>query len=586
MLEHLEIRSTAPVPGWEYDWTAGEATYAVDPRHPGNARITDLDLAPRDPDGLVRFRGDVVLLRPTHGGNHRAVLSVCNRGAVSIPFRSAMTAHGVAGVPDLVDTMLLEQGWSIAWGGWQWDVDRSSRLAGLDAPTLRVEPGLMRSEFFISTVTEELRLADQYPLAHFAGYPTFDLDDPDAVLTMRTAQLGARVQVPRRQWRFTSPDTFAVDGGFQPFHYYELFYRSTSAPVVGAGLLAIRDLGASLRRCHDHVLAIGVSQTGRFLREFVHAGLNLDEQGRQVFDGLFINIASARRGEFNRRFAQPSLLHPLMPEYGPPYDSASLLERQRTVGGVPKIMITNSASEYWRGDGALVHQDAVTGADLPEDPDVRAHLVSGTDHIGPLGAFKSSLPVANPVHHLDPSPVLRALFVQLNQWACDGIAPSPSRVPRTADGTLARREEVLARFREAAAIPDPAALPYTPDIDSRQTSWPLQLGDPRVALVSTVDQVGNEIAGIRLPEVEVGIAAFTGWNPRRHVDGLPDVLLDLTGSRLTGLDGPACPDIEAAVRAATRRLVSDRLLLERDVDHVIARALSELKESGATDPSG
>lgn len=471
--------------------------------------------------------------------------------------------------------MLLEQGWTIAWGGWQWDVDRTAGLAGLDAPILEVEPGPMRSEFFITAATDELTLADQNPMVRFASYPTFDVGDPDATLTVRTSQLGRRQLVPRDRWRFTSPSAFALDGGFQPFHYYELLYRSTLAPVVGTGLLAIRDFGAYLRQDHHHVLAVGVSQTGRFLREFVYEGLNLDEQGRQVFDGLFINIASARRGEFNRRYAQPSLLQPLMPEYGPPYDSSSLLARQRAAGGVPKLMLTNSAYEYWRGDGALVHQDPVTGADLPEDPDARCHLISGSDHLGAMGEFKSYFPVANPIHQLDPNPILRALFIQLSEWACDGVAPSGSRVPRAGDGTLAERGDVLARFPEAAT-PDPEVLPYTPEIDTRAAGWPLHLGAPRVALVSTVDEAGNEAAGIRLPELEAGLAAFTGWNPRRHIDGLPDTLMDMVGSRLPPLRSPGSDHSAAvqAVREAARRLVSERLLLDRDVDDVVTRALS------------
>jgi len=130
-----------------------------------------------------------------------------------------------------------------------------------------------------------------------------------------------------------------VDGGFEPFRWYELIYRTRLAPVVGAGLLALRDLGAHLRRDHDHVFAHGVSQTGRLLREYVFAGLNLDEQDRRVYDGLSIHVAGARRGEFNRRHAQPSVLA-AMPEYGPPHDATALLARQRALGGVPKIMIT------------------------------------------------------------------------------------------------------------------------------------------------------------------------------------------------------------------------------------------------------
>jgi Alpha/beta hydrolase domain len=220
--------------------------------------------------------------------------------------------------------------------------------------------------------------------------------------------------IPRDQWRFTSPTSIALDGGFQPSRWYEVIYRSSHSPVAGAGLLALRDVGAYLRAASGvaseencaAVFASGISQTGRVLREFVFQGLNAGEGGEPVFDGVHADIASARRGEFNRRYAQPGLLSPMMPEYGPPYNSAALLARQRELGGVPKLLLTNSAWEYWRGDGALVHQDPVTGADLPEDPDVRTYLISGTDHLGPAGPIKRAMPLANPPHNLDRGPVL------------------------------------------------------------------------------------------------------------------------------------------------------------------------------------
>jgi Alpha/beta hydrolase domain len=287
-------------------------------------------------------------------------------------------------------------------------------------------------------------------------------------------------------------------------------------------------------------------------------------------------IASARRGEFNRRYAQPGLLHPMMPEYGPPYDTSSLLARQRALGGVPKIILTNSSWEYWRGDGALVHQDPVTGADLPEDPDARSYLISGTDHIGPAGDLKQMFPTGNPPHSLDPGPVVRALFTQLEQWVADGVEPASSAVPRQADRTAASRGSVLKEF-PGAALPEAGTLPYTPGLDPDRVQWPLELGEPRIALVSAVDDNGNEIAGIRLPAVETGIAAYTGWNPRRHVDGLPDVLYDMVGSRLPARSTPT----ERELRAAARQLARARFLLEEDVELAVRQALAETTEEFA-----
>ena len=339
--------------------------------------------------------------------------------------------------------------------------------------------------------------ADAPPLV-YGAYPTAAVDAPEAFLRVRVAQMGPSVIIPRSAWSFTSPTTIAPKGGFQPQRWYELTYRCSHAPVAGAGLLAVRDFGAHLGNEHAGVFAYGQSQSGRFLRELLFEGLNLAEDGRQVFDGLLAEIAGARREEFNRRYAQPGLLVPMMPENGPPYDSGSLLGRQRGRGGVPKVFFVNSAAEYWRGDGALVHQDAVTGADLPEDPDVRAYLVSGTDHIGNMPGMKQTVPLVNPPHLLDQGPVVKALFAQLQEWAMDGVAPTPSMVPRQSDGTATSRETVLESFA-ASTWPDPAVLPYTPEIDPDVVEWPLPLGEPRVALFSAVDEHGNEQKPRRLP---------------------------------------------------------------------------------------
>ena len=243
-----------------------------------------------------------------------------------------------------------------------------------------------------------------------------------------------------------------LDGGFHAFRWYTLVYRSARCPVTGVGLLAVRDTVSFLRGegAIRYAFGFGISQSGRFLRQFLYEGRNLDEAGRVVFDGVFAHIASSRRGEFNHRYAQPGITHVIGFSNLPPYDTAGLLAPQRAIGGVPKLLLTNSSWEYWRGDGALVHADPETGQDLPDDPDARAYLLAGTDHIGAM-PFKDHMPVANPVHTHDVSPLLRALFVALEEWVCEGGTPPESAVPRWADGTAATRPEVLERFAGNAA---------------------------------------------------------------------------------------------------------------------------------------
>jgi len=560
-----------------YEWVVAVGRSAVDPAEHGARRIADLELAPRDADGRVRFEFDVRLLRPRAGGNGRALLVVPNRGMTGgVPFSAgAAPAFGPGEDPDPGDAFLLERGWTIAWCGWQWDVRRDQGGLGLAAPLADVEPGPMRLEFRPDAVQADHPLSDSSPLFAFEDYPTADQGDPEATLWVRTTPMGSPRLVPRERWRFVDRTHVALDGGFQPFHWYQLVYRPSIAPVVGTGLLAVRDVGSWLHGSVDHVLAYGASQSGRFLRHLLYEGLNVDEAGHRVFDGLFTHIAGARRGEFNCRYGQPSLTHPLTPDYGPPYATGDLLERQAALGpgGGPKVVATNSAWEYWRGDGALVHQDPETGADLAEHPDSRTYLLAGTDHFGPF-PVKDQLPVANPVHHLDPGPVLRALLMALEAWACDGVEPPASRVPRQADGTAVTRQVVLETFTDGAR-PDPDELPFTPRLDPEDRSWPLSWGEPTVALVSAVDGGGNEVAGVRLPAQAVATSAYTGWNPRRPVAGLPSVLYEFAGSRLRLQAGtpPTGAELARRTHQVALALVAQGLLLAEDVERTVAEAL-------------
>jgi hypothetical protein len=270
-----------------------------------------------------------------------------------------------------------------------------------------------------------------------------------------------------------------------------------------------------------------------------------------------------------------------------PFGAADLLARQRELGGVPKAIFINSATEYWISGGALLHVDPHTGADLPEDPDVRTYLVASTDHFG-SSKIKEAMPTANPVHRLDVTPVNRALLVALEDWVCEGIDPPVSKVPRTSDGTAVARKEVLSLFSHTTA-PDPSALPHARHIDLGPDAhrgigrWPIKLGAPYVDLVSAVDEDGNEVAGIRLPAVAAPLAAYTGWNPRRHIDELPDVLYERVGSKLAFPPGrpsvteryPSYDDYVAAARSAAESLVAERFLLADELDSVVQKAAAD-----------
>lgn len=589
-VESVHTSNVYPHTDSRYEWVEATVNFAVDPDSHANQRIVDLELAPRDGDGLVRFNADLRVLRPIDGGNGKMLFVVPNRG---VPTNA----------PWLKGGFLLDRGWTIASCGWQWDVQRGPAILGLTAPQADVAPGFMRLQWRSDTAKDDHSLSFSAPeiesipgaeaLFTFTDYPTIDVDDPEAVLTVRTAPDADPTTVPREAWRFSDETHVTVDGGFQPFHWYELVYRTSLAPVAGCGLLAIRDMVSHLRADHlladgiDHTFAYGVSQAGRLLRQFLSDGLNVDESGMTVFDGVFSDSASAARGEFNHRYAQPSAA--AISGFGTAgrFGNADLLARQRELGGVPKTIFTNTATEYWQGDGALVHVDPHTGQDLPEDPDVRTYLLAGTDHFG-SSKIKDALPAANQVHHLDVTPVTRALLVALAEWVSDGVEPPASRVPRTGDGTAIARKDVLSGFGYAT-MPAPAWLPSSrrvdlgPDADHGIGRWPVKFGESHVDLVSAVDEDGNEVAGIRLPAVAAPLATYTGWNARRFVEELPDVLYERLGSKLPFPPGqpsvidryPTRDDYAAAVRAAAETLVAERFLLAAEIDTMVKKAAAD-----------
>ncbi len=87
---------------------------------------------------------------------------------------------------------------------------------------------------------------------------------------------------------------------------------------VGLGFVAIRDFASFLKSVNSSLfstdgshriqrsLTFGVSQTGRFLRDFPYPGFNQDENKGVTLDGIWAEVAGAGRGTFNQRFGQPS----------------------------------------------------------------------------------------------------------------------------------------------------------------------------------------------------------------------------------------------------------------------------------------
>jgi hypothetical protein len=350
------------------------------------------------------------------------------------------------------------------------------------------------------------------------------------------------------------------------------------------------------------------------VRHFLYLGLNVDEAGRQVYDGLLPHVAGARRGEFNHRFAQPSVqatagfghLFPFTDEdMTDPLTGLTdgLLRRQRALGGMPKLVYTNTGAEYWRGDGSLLHTDPMASRDLPQMPETRIYHFASTQHsIGALPQRQVNADDGSrgryPFGVVDYAPLLRAALTNLDRWVAEGVEPPPSRHPRIDDGTAVPRAKVIETFRTLPdqALPDPGKLwvirviDMGPEEECGVGRYPVEEGAVYPCLASAVDADGNEVAGIRLPDVSVPVATHTGWNLRHPGSGSPDQMIPMQGfarffaatrAQRLAVNDPR-PSLEeryqskehylTLVRKAAEALVAQRYVLAGDVDILVANA--------------
>ena len=627
-----------------YELLEGTAHFALDPELALNQVITDLDLAPRSGDGRVHFSSDFNLLRPRDParGNRTLLMDIPNRGRTTVfrlnhqPPPRSRTAR-----PDAGDGWILRQGYTIAWCGWQHDVIANGEYLGINAPEALIEgkpvSGPVSCKLQPNSPTQVMMLSDR---GH-RTYPTLDVNDPEAKLVVRQDPWTAGQVVPREDWSFSrldgdalvqDPNWIYYPDGFQAGQCYEVVYTAVGAPLSGIGLAGTRDIASFLRHSSqldgnpsagtvDFTLGFGVSQGGTFLRQMLYLGLCEDEEGRLVFDGILSEIAGARRGAANWRFGQPSYVGPPVPGNIFPYagnpqmdpttgKTDGLQMRAPASGKLPKIIYANSSAEYWVLQGALIHTDLATGGDTETPENERIYHLAGNQHGGgfpfPL-TDTTSYPENNRALYLYNSlnyqSLIRAAVANLASWVREGRTPPPSKHPRTADGTAVPREVTLQRLELIPGVRRPEPLPPVGSFDFGQgtTPWCATKLQPDFLgaypdLVPAVDSDGNDLGGIRLPDLEVPLATYTGWNAR-HADiggeGQPLVLAGATipfpvTAAARQAKGDPRPSIEeryaskdaflAEIRSAAVELVRQGYMLEEDVEPTVSGSAARYEE--------
>ena len=626
------VTTRESVLGGDYEKLAGTVELELDPAHPANTRIVDLDRAPRNARGRVEASADFVVLRPREppARGSVALLEVSNRGGkAALPyFNRARWSVDPSAPDDFGDRLLMRWRLTVMWVGWQFDVPRQPGLLRLRAPIARGTDGpiegLVRSDWTIERPTTTLSLAHRDHVA----YPVVDPAHPDNVLTVRTTRLGPRQVVPRERWRFArledgrlvdDPAHVHLASGFERGKIYELIYRARDPVVVGIGLAAVRDFVSWAR--YDSrsafpttsAIAFGVSQSGRFLRHFLYQGFNADESGRTVFDGMLVHTAGAGRGSFNHRFAQPSRDAHRFSAFFYPTDLFPFTTRTQTdpVTGVtdglrppsaerataPKIFFTNTGYEYWGRAGSLIHTSPDGAADVLPLPSERIyHLAGGQHFVGDFPPSESQrIGDAYRGNPLDFLLTLRALLVRLVQWVVEDRAPPPSSYPTRAAGTLVPLGALRVPRLAGVTTPAVAHEAYRVDYGPRWregiiTREPPGIGAPFAVLVPQVDADGNERGGVRGVELLAPLATYLPWQLRGGQGTDATELVDFLGTyaplprteaeRQQHGDGRVSIERRygnkreylVAARRAADSLVAAGLLLQEDVARVVGRA--------------
>ena len=544
----VDIAKRADIGQSGYEKVVGTVHFSVDPKHPRNAIVVDLDKAPRAASGRVEFSADLYIIRPKDQmrGNGSVLVEVSNRGGRGAirQFNRGGPSPDPESDADLGDKFLMRFGFTVAWVGWEFDVAAGDNRMRTDVP-VATDAGKPISGVVRVAFTPNARTADTTP-RELERYDAIEPDGPDSQLTVRSTFLGKSEPIARSRWRVKG-HTITLDGGFEPGKTYEVAYRVSNPPVAGLGFVAMRDFATWLK--HDRrdessvqrAIAWGSSQSGRFLRAFLYGGFNTDERDRQVFDGVMAHIAGAARIDLNARWSTPTNLNVHSSTAFPFADAAlrdpvsgateGLVDNPRARMNQPKVFYTNTSVEYW-GTGrvaALIHTTPDGSADLTLPDNVRVYLLAGTQH-GP-GRFPPTVGNGQqPDNPVDHGWVMRALLLAMQRWVSAGTAPPPSAYPMIKDGTLVKASAIA--FPAIPGVKSPNGLSAGARIPNPLLPGGGGGGAPLPLLVPAVDEDGNERTGIRLPDVAVPLATYTGWNFRNATIGDSGDLVSLLGSSI------------------------------------------------------
>lgn len=621
-----------------YERIVGKAYGELSPTGPHNSVIVDIGLAPRNAAGDVEYSFDFYILKPVDlsKGNHKVFYEAPNRGSKLFgDFDRSSGGNDPAASSNPAETFLAPKGYTMVWSGWDAaaGTDNSDLTLTIALPVAKNPDGSP-----ITGPAYEYIVSAGRAGAYALNYPAATLDKGRATLTHRVHLDDVPQVLPQDGWEYVENGSairlLPAGTAFAPNDIYEFSYVAKDPTVNGIGFAAVRDFNSFLRYASadasgnrnplagdiSRIYTFAVSQPARMLNDFRNLGFNEDENGKKVFDGMLQWIAAGDGINMNYRFSQPGRTErnrqdQLYAEGVFPFadqrttdpitgKTAGRYDKCAESKTCPLAMEVYSANEYWVKAASLFTTDPTGTKDLPDHPMARDYFISSHQHGTGRQAVKGNCQqFQNP---LDSAPILRGLFIALDDWSTKGTAPPPSQVPRLSNGTL-----VPPLPQSAEGFPKIPGVTYT---GLKSTRYLLNYGpqfystgvmtiDPPVtkppifdnrengpiypSYVPKTDADGNDLAGVRLPDVAVPLATYTGWALRSGAqanDGCEAagqyIPFAKTKAERTASGDPR-PSIEeryasfaayeTAVQKAVDALIARRLMLQEDREFELKR---------------
>lgn len=556
----------------QYETLAGRAFGELDPNDRRNAVIQDIALAPRNARGMVEYTATFQLVKP-----------------IDMAKASHLMWHDVPNRSGRITIVPMERGFGDIGLSSGWQGDNSGRTVpgpNNDTVTVPVAKNSDGSPITGKVMGRILNVSgkDSRPIMVHGNplpYRPASLDTHDASLVTHASEtidgkIGATTEIAPADWAFAKcnadhpfpgtpdPTQICLKNGFDPSLLYQVVFTAKDPLVLGAGFAAFRDMASFFRFAEkddagtpnplagavSYAITRGQSQSGNFIRGFLHFGFNEDEAGRQVYDGAWPIIAG-RRIALNYRFALPDGVLKLYEagSEGPQWwgdapdpvrglPSAGILDRCTATHTCPKIIEHFGSAEVWGLKLTPEWVGSAAEADIPLPDNVRRYYIPSTQHGGGRGGFSMTPPAApecpsvgygqgalagNPVPHTE---TVNALRVHFRDWVMKGIAPPPSRYPTLKDGMLVDATADAMGFPSIPGLPEhaPTGL-INPGLDydfgpqfnyvdgtGIQTVVPPVIKRVIKLKVPRVDADGNELGGVPVVLRDAPLGTYLGWN--------------------------------------------------------------------------